>query len=179
VYLSIYDDSAQMEIAAVNLADGSTGWTTPSVDGTLAIADGVVVTNNPTDQAMEARDATTGEVVWTMPSAALPFSYWGPMTGDGNLYAFVPEGLAALDAQSGQIRWTVSQADLPDLAELIAAIPGGLLAHQYDRQSPMPDDAELVALDATDGSVLWRHTIPFPTDIRIGADVVLLSAPCS
>jgi outer membrane protein assembly factor BamB len=179
LYFSTYDESGQMEMAAVDVADGSTVWTTPSFDQALAVVEGIVVSNAVTGQAMEARDARTGEVVWTMPNASLPFSYWGSMTGDGNLYAFVPEGLAALDARTGKIRWSLAQAELPDLAELVAAIPGGLLARQYDRQSPAPADAEIVALAAADGSVLWRHTVPFPTDVRIGADVVLLSAPCS
>jgi outer membrane protein assembly factor BamB len=172
-------------LAALSLADGSLLWTAPFAPsgeaGLVVAADGLVFGNAEGGGVIEARDAATGEVVWTAPGF-IPWTntfHSSGLAADGNLYV---SGPAALDPSSGQVRWNVFDSDTWDedgrpggakvIPNLLTAIPGGLLV----RHSQLGSGAgSIVALDAADGSVLWQRPVAADSEIAAGADLVMIS----
>jgi outer membrane protein assembly factor BamB len=170
-------------LAALSLADGSLSWTArfaPTGEaGMVATADGLVLGNAEGGGVIEARDATTGEVVWTAPGAipwSNTFSSLGFMA-DGNLYVAGP---AALDPSSGQVPWNAFDLETWDedgtpggpkvIPNLLSAFPGGLLVRDHGL-----DGESIVALDAADGTVMWKHPVAFGSEVAVGADLVVIS----
>lgn len=144
-------------VYALNPADGTVRWRQPG-GGVPPVADGRAFTTE--ESGVTALDAATGEVVWT----ALPQvkNLFTELVSNGTL--FVAEGtppgatLIALDAATGTEQWRTAYDPTPSSYPSIGTVDDERVYVQMETM-----DADVIALDRTDGSERWKATIPQPT----------------
>jgi outer membrane protein assembly factor BamB len=132
------------DVVAVS-ANGSRLWNFTPADGfsgELAVANGVVYAGSATG-GVYALDATTGSVIWRVPSSAAVTS--GPSVSGTGLVFFGSDALYAVDS-GGTVKW--SSKSLNPLPRAIAALSNGTIFDAVD------DGASSVMLDLG-GNVEW------------------------
>ena len=146
------------KLVAVDLNRGTIRWQLDlATPFTPATGDGLVFTVS--DQAIEARDAATGETKWQTPlpgGAAAPLSY-----DTGWLLASTTAGdLAAFRATDGRLVWR------RQLGSPLAGAPGPALDRLF---LPLADN-RLVALQLSDGATVWELTLDRPVTALLALD---------
>jgi outer membrane protein assembly factor BamB len=92
-----------------------------------------------------ALDRETGVLTWSRPvETASPL-----LAADGSLYVVAADGIHALDAQTGAARWAVPIGGAS--TALLAWASGSLVA--------VAAPGEALAIRASDGARLWRHSL--------------------
>lgn len=141
-------------VYALNPADGTVRWRQPG-GGVPPVADGRVFITE--ESGVTALDAATGEIVWT----ALPQvkNLFTELVSNGTL--FVAEGtppgatLIALDAATGTEQWRTAYDPTSSSYPSIGTADDERVYVQMETM-----DADVIALDRTDGSERWKATIP-------------------
>ncbi len=106
------------------------------------------------------------EPVWTYPIKTEYHVESTPLVLDGRLYLTLPQDrVLALDARTGSLRWERRRRPPRDLSLCCLPVNRGL-AILGNTLYWSTLDAHLVALDATDGTVIWDQEVE---DYRIGA----------
>jgi outer membrane protein assembly factor BamB len=126
-------------------ANGSWLWSfTPAggFSGELAVANGVLYTGSATG-GIYALDASTGSIIWRVPSGAAVIS--GPSVSATGMLFFGSDALYAVDS-SGTLQW--SSKSLVPLPRAIAALSNGTVFDAVD----LPASSVMLDLD---GNVEW------------------------
>lgn len=178
---------ACQEVAALDAKDGSLGWSTPTaahdhddevpasrvemVDGiVLAGRDDPFVSRGSGRYVVSAFDVETGELLW-----AHSYDSWS--ASEDHVYARSARGLEAIDPRTGDVRWSTQGSDEqlirfgPIFTEdqvtvVMAPPPGGT--------SDDSGFAELVGLDADDGTERWRVSLELPAAQPVAASEVIV-----
>lgn len=150
-------------VTALELGTGRRRWrtTTPGpVEGSVAVVDDVVLAPSARGP-LQALDVASGSVLWEWmphdPGAAPCWMYFSPTIADGTVYQAysVADGswVAALDAKSGDLQWhTRHPIGRNWISHASPAVDSDLLVFSTAH-------ANLVALDATDGSMRWQTAL--------------------
>lgn len=155
-------------VYALAPADGSVRWRRQSTvphngDGhpghTPIVVDGIMFVSE--QNGVTALDTTSGDVIWeALPHVKKPVT---AMVADGTL--FVGENnepgatIIALDAATGTEQWTQAYASEGYPGLNIGTVDSERL---YIRLRAV--DADVIALNRSDGSEAWRTAIPQPSD---------------
>lgn len=135
----------QSHVAALRMKDSSAVWTAKVVaTGPLAATPERVLV--PADGAVQALDAATGTVLWTIKTAALS----APIAVDKDL-AFIASGeqLGAFSLADGTPVWTRDQ---------LGTVRQRPAAHENWLYVPVAD-GRLLALDRNKGATIWQTPI--------------------
>ena len=146
------------KLVAVDLNRGTIRWQLElSTPFTPATGDGLVFI--VTEQAIEARDAATGQTKW---QSALPGGAAAPLSYDtGWLLASTTAGdLAAFRASDGTLVWR------RQLGSPLAGAPGPAL----DRLFLPLADHRLVAVNLSDGKTVWELRLSEPVTALLALD---------
>lgn len=156
VFVASIDENAQGKAAVVSM-DAKTGairWKYPvrsSVKNTIAAAEGMILAQD-VDGFLYALDAITGKLVWEKKLAieeTLPTLIEGLLASEGVVYAGTGSGLCATDLKSGRELWRNSSWRQNQGSTATLSLNRGVLVSSAHW-------GELLANDATDGSLLWR-----------------------
>lgn len=147
-------------LVALDAGSGATTWTAPTsvLEGATyirpTIGAGLVVVGL-SDGAAVALDAGTGAIVWRRPGQGEAIASISNSGTDVLVNASTT--LTALDAGTGTTRWTASvQASAPMFP--FASIPGRAAEVMVMGSTDAMDVASVLALDAANGTELWRVT---------------------
>ena len=135
---------ANGDLRAFDVGDGSERWRAEYgerevVQSSPAVADGRVFVN--AGDSLRALDAADGSERW---SRATGGAHEPPAVYDGTVYAPGNDAVHAFDTDDGTERWRTDVG-----GDLRLAVGDAVYGQRYD--------TPLLALDRTDGTVLWRH----------------------
>ena len=158
-----YDDSmvfvGTSEFGCYDAETGEKIWNysdiTGSVNGGPAIADGMVVFSDWSGLCYYCFDEYKGNLLWSFRVSATPQSV--PVYADGKFYFTCYTKAYCVDAVTGKEIWSVDTTDISvdNLCGTPAYKNGILYLASYDFYGP----GEIFAMNASDGSVIWRHDI--------------------
>lgn len=152
---TVYLSSLSGVVSAMDRWTGEPRWSLDvgtSLNGTPAVADGVVYTARGTTPGLVALRAVDGTVVWESDLGGQVAMFGAPtVVGDTVYLATGPGGpgsLVALDVATGEQRWsTLVGSDVffgPAVGEGVAVVAGN-------------GDGVVTAVDVGTGEVLWTH----------------------
>lgn len=152
-YIYLVGGSSGTAVTAVDTADGTIIWENshPNHDGLTApvIADGqVYVASN--GGPVVAYDTGTGDQIWESSYTASGFQPPGLATDGDTVYMPTDIGAVAIDADTGDTAW---EYDCPDDGTFYDHAPA---LHDLVLYLCRDEYKALEAIDATDGSVVWR-----------------------
>lgn len=143
-------------VAALVLRDGSAKWEidTGGIVWGAAVSDRTVVVSMFSGR-IYGFDRTDGTEQWRIETEG---STSLPLLGDGQVFVTDDAALHAIDVTTGERRWRVESAgSVRDYGRGMVVVGGG---SQGDRV--------IMALDADDGSELWRYETPTASGITVG-----------
>lgn len=170
---TVYFASQDGHLYALDAPDGQVSWQVPR--GTAwnvapAVADGVVTYAGYSDAA--AYDAATGHELWSFQPPGENATLNGTLGDDGDAVYLGASNhttpsvavenpydrVYAFDRESGEQLWLTPLSELVDLQPDVQNVTagGGRVFVTTGKQN-----GHLVALDASDGSELWRHTLSY------------------
>lgn len=147
VYVILQQPATQQSsVLALRADDGTVLWhyqqTTPNAF-LLHVVDGIVYLNTPDGSLLVALQATTGRVLWSMPTNE---AHWFLASADGKTYIQSEQGsIAALQSWTGALIWhyQTTSSTPPLVAGENVYLPSS--------------DGTLLALRAQDGALLWQQ----------------------
>lgn len=162
------DDSGGAHVTAVDTANGSQLWRQPMTEQTERLVIGGDVLIEASDRLVIALNMSRGEELWrvdgswistvSMPGEGLV------MIQDRRSYGSNQSTMRLLDAATGEVGWGTELDAL--LTSEATNIEGNLILGLAKDDQPVGGDENdsvdkgaVVALDRTDGSVLWRTEI--------------------
>ena len=144
-----------------------------SIASSPALADGVLYVPS-FDRMIHALDAESGEELWNAPAEDW---VWGsPAVGNGAVfYGDVAGSLHAVDAQTGDSLWSRSVQGAIQSSPLYE--DGVLYVGSGDIEGEEEErEGQVLALNAGDGSEIWRRQAPAPiftSPVRVGDNLVV------
>lgn len=144
-----------------------------SIASSPTLADGVLYVPS-FDRMIHALDADSGDELWNAPAEDW---VWGsPAVGDGSVYyGDVAGNFYAVDAQTGEALWSRSvqgaiQSSPLYVDGVLYVVSGDIEGEEEEREG------QVLALNAEDGSEVWRRPTPAPvftSPVRIGDSLVV------
>ena len=150
---------------------GSVGWSQSSV----AVADDAIYSGLSARRGgIVSIDADTGKVRWRL--ALREDEMPGPISvADGVVYAHTEwtGDLIAIDADTGRARWRVERIGGSGGYDSLAIVDGTVIVGSGWWES---SEGELAAVDALDGTILWRRSMdPSPSGASAAGPIVFVT----
>lgn len=177
VYLDgvVYAPSLDKSIYALDAETGAVIWQT-TFDGSVAsspVIDDDTIYVGAYDHFLHALDRETGEIKWSSEAANL---VWGaPALGGDNVYFADIDGNIFAVTRNGEAVW---QQKAGGLVQTAPVFKDGVLYVVSGRLEGEDDElvGEVLALDASDGSEIWRTPAPAPiltSPVIVGDELVV------
>ena len=139
---------------ARSLQDGRLLWTGATAGVPIGLTPSAVILAS--GQSLTALSQQDGSLLWQAPidPGGLAGSYTLPVVNN-TLFLVTPSGLVAVRASDGAPVWHFNYP--PGQAESVIVADG--MVYLAGTTTPDGGDQEICALNISDGSVRWRHTI--------------------